>query len=78
MLHQNESNPQVSDPWKPNLRENREVRRKLRIARKLHELEEDVQNAASQVCYNYLTISVVFHNVQYTCMHLSRLPSFMS
>ena len=53
MVHQNESNPQVSDPWKPNLRENREVRRKLRIARKLHELEEDVQNAASQVCYNY-------------------------
>lgn len=28
--------------WKSSHKENRDVRRKLRIARKLHELEEDV------------------------------------
>lgn len=39
---------QVSESWKPS-RENREVRRKLRIARKLHELEEEVQSASNQV-----------------------------
>lgn len=40
--------PQTSDPWKSS-RDNREVRRKLRIARKLHELEEEIQIAAHQV-----------------------------
>lgn len=43
---------EASDPWKPN-KENREVRRKLRIARKLHELEEDIQSAANQVSIWY-------------------------
>ena len=48
-LQENETNPaSVSDLWKPS-KENREVRRKLRIARKLHELEEDIQSAANQV-----------------------------
>lgn len=37
-----------SDLWKSG-RDNREVRRKLRIARKLHELEEDILTTAHQV-----------------------------